>query len=210
MVLSRDIFRHSIKQKSALLSKLILYTHAHTHARTHTRTHARARAHTHTHTHTHILNAHTSIVYLNYKYKQVREFWTSRLSVCRFSIILQRDFMLSVPIRWKFYEVAERLVTSRDSRSIWFQMYIWDVDMHLRTNAFRIGQLLQNGRRARRRNIPSDKDLIVMLLMWRNLYRPVGGGRANRIEQIATLSKLSERADRPLGEECATRLLGSG
>jgi len=80
MVLSRDIFRHSIKQKSALLSKLILYTHAHTHARTHTRTHARARAHTHTHTHTHILNAHTSIVYLNYKYKQVREFWTSRLS----------------------------------------------------------------------------------------------------------------------------------
>ena len=78
------------------------------------------------------------------------------------------------------------------------------------TNAFRIGQLLQNGRRARRRNIPSDKDLIVMLLMWRNLYRPVGGGRANRIEQIATLSKLSERADRPLGEECATRLLESG
>jgi len=61
----------------------------------------------------------------------------------------------------------------------------------------------------KKKHTRSDKDLIVGTGVEEPL-RPVGAGRANRIEQIATLSKLSERADRSLREECATRLLRSG
>ena len=58
-----------------------------------------------------------------------------------------------------------------------------------------------------------DKNLIVVEACSTVVEEPLTAGRkrrANRIEQIATLSKLSERADRS-GEECANTIVkGSG
>lgn len=82
----------------------------------------------------------------------------------------------SVPIRRKVYEAAGRSVTSRDSRSIWLRIYTEDLWTSTCISVYKCGsgQLLQNGRRARRRNIPGP---IRISLSWHRCGGAFTAGR---------------------------------